>query len=57
MITAGLFLQEFTDGLPWAHIDAAGVLWLDRDKDYLTSGGSGFGTRTLYHLAKGFAQG
>ena len=54
MITAGLFIQEFTEGLPWAHIDAAGVLWLDRERDYLAAGGSGFGTRALYHLAKGF---
>ena len=53
MITAGLFIQEFTDGLPWAHIDAAGMLWFDRDRDYLTAGGSGFGTRSLYHLVKG----
>lgn len=52
MITAALFIQEFTDGLPWIHIDAAGQLWLDRDKDYMSAGGSGFATRSLYYLAK-----
>ena len=24
-ITAGLFLEEFVDGTPWAHIDIAGT--------------------------------
>lgn len=53
MITAGLFIREFTDGLPWLHMDGAGVLWMDKDRDYWTTGGSGWGVRTLYHLAAG----
>ncbi|MBN9395227.1 MAG: leucyl aminopeptidase [Candidatus Melainabacteria bacterium] len=44
---AGMFLKEFVDGKPWAHLDVAGVSWLDREKDELGKGGTGFGVRTL----------
>lgn len=57
MISAGLFIREFTDGLPWLHMDGAGVLWMDRDRDYWKAGGSGWGVRTLYHFAAGMQQG
>ncbi|MGI6687010.1 MAG: leucyl aminopeptidase family protein [Christensenellales bacterium] len=50
MITAGLFIREFTDGLPWLHMDGAGVLWMDKGRDYWKTGGSGWGVRTLYHF-------
>ncbi|NJN14475.1 MAG: hypothetical protein HC813_02250 [Planctomycetes bacterium] len=33
--TAAAFLKEFTDGLPWAHLDIAGVAWADRDDGHL----------------------
>lgn len=52
MVTAALFLEEFTEGRPWAHIDAAGPLWLDHQMPYTPKGGSGWGVRTLYYLLK-----
>ena len=52
MVTAALFLEEFTEGRPWAHIDAAGPLWLDHQRPYTPKGGSGWGVRTLYYLLK-----
>ena len=30
-ITAALFLEEFVDGIPWAHIDIAGTAQTDVD--------------------------
>lgn len=51
-VSAALFLEEFTEGLPWLHIDAAGPLWRDRPLPYAPKGGSGWGVRTLYQLAK-----
>ena len=49
--SAGMFLQEFTDGKPWAHLDIAGPGWLDRDRDECNKGGTAFGVRTLcYYL-------
>jgi leucyl aminopeptidase len=47
----GMFLMEFVDGKPWAHLDIAGPAWLDKEKDELNKGGTAFGVRTLcYYL-------
>lgn len=51
MVTAALFMDEFIDGTPWMHIDAAGPLWLDKDMPYTPKGGSGWGVRTLINYA------
>ncbi len=44
---AAMFLKEFTEGKPWAHLDIAGMAWLDRERDEFCKGGTGFGARTL----------
>ncbi len=44
---AGLFLREFVDGLPWAHLDIAGPFWQDHDRYHLPRHGTGVGVRTL----------
>jgi leucyl aminopeptidase len=49
-ITAALFLKHFSEGLPWAHLDIAGVAW-DTDKAYARKGGTGYGVRLLVELA------
>jgi leucyl aminopeptidase len=46
-ITGALFLQEFVDGRPWAHLDIAGPAYADKDKPYHPRGGTGFAVRTL----------
>ncbi|MTI96403.1 MAG: leucyl aminopeptidase [Firmicutes bacterium] len=51
-IAAGLFLQEFTEEKPWLHLDIAGTAWTSKEGDYSDKGGTGWGVRTLYHLAK-----
>ncbi len=50
-ITAAEFLHRFTGGVPWAHLDIAGVAW-DRGKAYAAKGGAGWGVRTLVELAR-----
>jgi leucyl aminopeptidase len=50
-ITAALFLQEFTAGLPWAHLDIAGTAWADESKPFMPKGPTGAGIRTLIELA------
>ncbi len=50
-ITAALFLKEFTDGLPWVHMDIAGTAWAEEAKPYLPKGPSGVAVRTLAELA------
>lgn len=46
-ITASLFLQEFVEGLPWAHIDIAGTAFRNKEQSYHPKNGVGFGVRLL----------
>lgn len=47
-LVAGLFLKEFTGGVPWAHLDIAGPAFSeDGDSFYTAKGGTGMGVRTL----------
>jgi leucyl aminopeptidase len=46
-ITAALFLQPFTAGLPWAHLDIAGPGRSAEDDGMLSAGATGFGARLL----------
>lgn len=49
--SAGMFLREFVEAKPWAHLDIAGPGWMDKDKDETNKGGTAFGVRTLcYYL-------
>ena len=48
-ITAALFLQHFTGGLPWAHLDLASVGDSPTDNFEYTKGATGFGARALLH--------
>lgn len=56
-ITAGLFLQHFTEGLPWLHLDIAGTA---DNKGYVwehqVPGATGTAVSTLFHLACGLAE-
>lgn len=51
-ITAGLFLGEFVEDLPWVHMDIAGTAMTSSDRGYQVKGATGVGVRTLYNLAK-----
>ena len=46
-ITAALFLQHFTGGLPWAHLDIASVGDAPKESFEWTEGPTGFGARLL----------
>jgi len=46
-ITAALFLQHFSGGLPWAHLDIASVGDAPADDYEWTPGPTGFGVRAL----------
>jgi leucyl aminopeptidase len=46
-LIAGLFLQEFVDGRPWAHLDIAGPARSDSEDGYLGKGSTGAAVRTL----------
>ena len=50
-ITAAQFLQRFVNGVPWAHLDIAGVAWQDADyKPLAPSWATGWGVRVLNRL-------
>jgi leucyl aminopeptidase len=46
-ITAAKFLQRFTNNLPWAHLDIAGVTWAQKDLPFCAKGATAFGVRLL----------
>ncbi len=56
-ITGALIIGEFVGEASWAHLDIAGVAWHDKDLPYRPAGATGFGVRTLVHLARGLAAG
>jgi leucyl aminopeptidase len=53
-IVAAEFLQRFTGGVPWAHLDIAGTAW-GAGRPYTSKGGSGFGVRLFVALARSMA--
>jgi len=56
-ITAALFLAEFVDGVPWAHLDIAGPAFADKVGDYWPKGGTGVPVRTLVRYVLNQADG
>jgi leucyl aminopeptidase len=47
-ITAAQFLQRFVEeGVKWAHLDVAGVVWSDKPGTTYDKGATGFGVRLL----------
>jgi leucyl aminopeptidase len=53
-LTAGLFLEEFIDGIPWAHIDMAGTARVDSNQTWRPKGPTGFGARLLIEFLMDF---
>ncbi|MBQ6237536.1 MAG: leucyl aminopeptidase family protein [Bacteroidales bacterium] len=47
-ITAGRFLAHFAKGLPYIHLDIAGVAFYSKRESFYGTGASGFGLRLLY---------
>ena len=45
--TAGLFIGEFAEGLPWIHLDIAGTAFLSKERGVNPKGASGVMVRTL----------
>ncbi|MCQ1955157.1 leucyl aminopeptidase family protein [Arthrobacter sp. zg-Y826] len=55
-IVAALFLEKFTGGVPWAHIDIAGPARANKDSRELTKGATGFGVRLLLSYLAGLGR-
>lgn len=52
-ITAGLFLEHFTDGKKWVHLDIAGTAYNETAKGFQPAGATGIPVKTLYYFCKG----
>ena len=49
-ITAAAFLSNFTNDIPWVHLDIAGTAWTQEgtfERSYNPKGATGFGIRTM----------
>lgn len=44
------FLEHFTEGYPWAHVDMASMAWADEDKPAQPKGATGYGVRLFTAL-------
>jgi leucyl aminopeptidase len=53
-ITAGLFLEDFVDGVPFGHLDICGPMVTDTDDGWRSVGATAFGTRLLAEFAVNF---
>jgi leucyl aminopeptidase len=42
-----VFLQRFVNGVPWAHLDIAGMAWSKKDAATVPKGATGYGVRLL----------
>lgn len=49
-ITAGKFLEHFTKGWNWIHLDIAGTAFLEKKESYRGKGGSGSAVRLLFRF-------
>ncbi|MCC9077756.1 leucyl aminopeptidase [Litorilinea aerophila] len=53
--TSAKFLEHFTEGYPWAHLDIAAMAWAKSDQNPLIpKGAAGYGVRLLVELAKAY---
>lgn len=50
--TSAKFLQHFTEGYPWAHIDMANMSWVESPRPLYPRGFSAFGTRLLIRFLR-----
>jgi leucyl aminopeptidase len=53
-LTAGLFLKEFVNDVPWAHLDLGLAALSDSDDGVFTKGATGAGARTLARFAAAY---
>jgi len=55
-VTAALFLKEFAEGYPWAHLDIAGTAYSETDLVTIPKGPTGVPTGTFIEFIRGRAR-
>ena len=56
-LTAAAFLEKFVAGVPWAHVDIAGMAWTDQSRGVLSKGATGFGVRLVVRMLQSWGRG
>lgn len=56
-ITAAQFLQRFTNGVKWAHLDIAGTAWTKKEQSTIPKGATAFGVQLLDQLVRDYYEG
>ena len=57
-ITAAQFIKRFVDeGVRWAHLDIAGMVWADKDAATWAKGATGYGVRLLDRFIADYHEG
>ena len=54
VITAAMFLKNFVDDVPWAHIDIGTTVWSKVDKGMLVKGATGATVRLMMEMLRGW---
>ena len=49
--TAAMFIKEWVEDTPWAHLDIALTAYLDDQKPFTAKGATGVGVRTFTRVA------
>ncbi len=55
--TAAGFLSRFAEGVAWAHLDIAGMVWTDENRPTEPKGATGFGACLFHAIAEAAASG
>ena len=53
-ILGGIFLKNFVEKTPWAHLDIAATATSEKDIHYTQNGATGFGIRLLVNFVKNY---
>ncbi|MGB9628602.1 MAG: leucyl aminopeptidase, partial [Thermodesulfobacteriota bacterium] len=51
-IIGAIFLSKFVGKTPWVHLDIAGPAFIEKERPYIPSGGTGVGVRLLIQLLR-----
>ena len=54
VITGAMFLKNFVDNVPWAHIDIGTTVWSKADKGVLVKGATGVTVRLMMEMLRGW---
>ncbi len=52
--TSAKFLEHFTEGYPWAHVDMASTAWSEEDKPARPKGATGYGVRLFVEFLESY---